>query len=140
MKDNTLQIYTDGGSRGNPGKSACAFVVVKDGVEVHKDSKYLGIGTNNFAEYQGVIVALNWLLGNEKYKNSNVEFFLDSELVVRQLNGRYKVKNVNLQKLFNEIKDSIKGLNGKVSFSNVPREDNSSADALLNETLDATGN
>lgn len=140
MNEGSLSIYTDGGSRGNPGKSACAFVVIKDGVEIYKDSKFLGIGTNNFAEYQGVIVALKWLLGSEEYKNSDVKFFLDSELVVRQLNGRYKVKNLNLQKLFSEIKEMIKKFDGKVLFSNVPREENSSADALLNETLDAAGN
>jgi len=96
MVDNSLIIHTDGGSRGNPGPAACAFDVEQNGKEIFHQSKFLGTATNNFAEYSGVINALDWLMNNNIYPQVN--FYLDSELVVRQINGIYKVKDENVKK------------------------------------------
>lgn len=129
-----IKIFTDGGSRGNPGKSACAFVVYEDDVEVHSESKYLGINTNNYAEYSGVLIALKYLVHSTQYLETH--FFLDSELVVKQLNGIYKIKNIELQKLAIEIKKTILEKKLNVSFQNIPREKNKRADELVNIELD----
>ena len=87
-------IYADGGSRGNPGKAAYGFVVY-DGEkkELYKEGKYIGIDTNNVAEYSGVVSALKYLLEKGDAQNSRIQFRLDSQLVASQLEGIYKVKN-----------------------------------------------
>jgi len=132
-----IVIHTDGGSRGNPGPAASAFVVEKNSEIIFKGSKYLGKVTNNFAEYTGVVIALQWLLENLDLEiGESVNFVLDSELVVRQLNGLYKVKDENLQKLFAEVKVLINKTGKKIIFKNVPREQNKIADQLVNEELD----
>lgn len=130
-----LIIYTDGGSRGNPGPAACAFVAAKNGSEIFKQSKYLGKRTNNFAEYSGVILALNWLNEN-KTSISLINFYLDSELVVKQINAVYKVKDENLRNLFFEVLLLMKKFGGRIVFKNIPREKNKIADQLVNEELD----
>ena len=134
MLDRGLTIHTDGGSRGNPGPAACAFVVEKNDTEIFCKSKFLGTATNNFAEYSGVITALDWLIENNTY--SMVNFYLDSELVVRQINGLYKVKDENLKKLFLEVLTKIKETKVRIIFKHVPREENSRADFLVNQELD----
>lgn len=126
-----LTIYTDGGSRGNPGNAACAFVVYDEGVEVKRDSKFLGHATNNFAEYNGVLLALEWIK-----EGSSVNFFLDSELVVKQLTGIYKIKNSVIQNLVLQIKKIIHDKQIFAEFNNVPREKNKTADLLVNKELD----
>ena len=131
MEKGELIIHTDGGSRGNPGPAACAFVVEQKGEVVFRASKYLGKATNNVAEYSGVIIALEWL-----NKESDAVFFLDSELVVKQLNGLYKVKDENLHKLFTQVKILIKQTGKKIIFKHVRREENKIADLLLNQELD----
>ena len=131
MEKGELIIHTDGGSRGNPGPAACAFVVEQNGEVVFRASKYLGKATNNVAEYSGVIIALEWL-----NKESDAVFFLDSELVVKQLNGLYKVKDENLHKLFTQVKILIKQTGKKIIFKHVRREENKIADLLLNQELD----
>ncbi len=137
MNGDVINIYTDGGSRGNPGKSACGFAVEQKGEIIKKGSKYLGITTNNVAEYEGVKLALVWIISiQQKTLFKNVFFFLDSELIVKQLNGIYKIKNPNLLKLNNEIRNLINELNAKVIFQHVPREKNKLADGLVNEELD----
>jgi ribonuclease HI len=130
-----LVIHTDGGSRGNPGPAACAFVAEENGKEIFKSSKYLGETTNNFAEYKGVILALKWLNEN-KIKNTPVVFFLDSELVVKQINAVYKVKDENLRNLFFEVLSLIKKFGESFVFKHVPREKNLVADLLVNVELD----
>lgn len=136
MLDNTISIHTDGGSRGNPGPAACGFVVEEGESVLHKGSKYLGRATNNHAEYFGVIAALTWLKDERSLLKRNIVFYLDSELIVRQINGIYKVKDVNLQKLNKEVKNIIEETGVSVIFKNVPREHNKIADALVNECLD----
>lgn len=137
-------IHSDGGARGNPGPGACAFIVEQNKRVVAKGSKYLGEVTNNFAEYSGVLLALNWLLKKSPFTNyhSPIIFLMDSELVVRQLTGLYKVKDENLKKLFVEVKNITAKISSDIIFKNIPREENKLADFLVNKTLDlkASGN
>jgi ribonuclease HI len=135
MQKDQIIIYTDGGSRGNPGPAACAFVVEKNGKDVFKGSKYLGKATNNFAEYSGVILALKWLNEN-KIKDTSIVFYLDSELVVKQINAVYKVKDENLRNLFFEVLSLMKKFGGDFIFKHIPREKNKTADLLVNVELD----
>lgn len=135
MEEN-LEIHTDGGSRGNPGPAACAFVVEKNNKEIFSGSKSLGVQTNNYAEYSGVLLALDWLTNNKQFTIYNLQFLLDSELVVKQLTGLYKIKNEALLKLNQQIKMTISKNNLKVTFKNVPREKNIDADLLVNVELD----
>lgn len=137
MKKN-LTVNCDGGSRGNPGPAASAFVVSdQEGKELFSQGKYLGESTNNIAEYTAVLMAVDWLNKNKSdYKNFLVEFILDSELVVRQLTGVYKIKNEKLKELSTKIMDVKKTLPMIITFRNVLREKNKSADSLVNKTLD----
>lgn len=134
-----ITVHTDGGSRGNPGPAASAFIVEKGDKVLYKGRKYLGNATNNFAEYTAVILALNWLLEKSGVNFSEeklVSFILDSELVVKQLNGVYKVKDENIKKLFMEVISKIKEIPTSVKFTHVRREQNKIADQLVNEELD----
>lgn len=138
MQNEEIVIHTDGGSRGNPGPAACAFVAEKDGREILKASKFLGDQTNNHAEYQGVILALQWLISQSPVvnQNSSIVFFLDSELIVKQINGIYKVKDENLRNLFFEALTLMKKIGGDFIFKHVLREKNKVADQLVNDELD----
>ncbi|RJQ29269.1 reverse transcriptase-like protein [Candidatus Parcubacteria bacterium] len=126
-------VYVDGGSRGNPGPAALGVVIA--GKEY---GEYLGITTNNQAEYRAIIFALRkikQLLGKKKAKESSVEVRADSELVVRQLNGKYKILEEELQPLFLEIWN-LRFDFGKIDFVHVPREENKRADRVVNKVLD----
>ena len=131
-----LLINCDGGARGNPGPAACAFVVTDhSGQIVYQQGKYLGQATNNQAEYAAVWLAVNWLANN--YLDAETEFFLDSLLVVNQLQGNYKIKNVALKLKLSEIQNFISMKNLKIAgYSYVSREKNFLADNLVNQTLD----
>jgi len=135
MQNGSVTIHTDGGSRGNPGPAACSFVAEEKGLEINKYSKYLGVTTNNVAEYGGVILALKWLT-EKKYFNRSIIFLLDSELVVKQINGVYKVKDENLRNLFFEILILMKKFGQQIVFKHIPREKNKTADFLVNWELD----
>lgn len=136
MLENTLLINTDGGSRGNPGKSACAFYAHVGQKIIKQQSKFIGVSTNNVAEYNGVLLAFQWLVSENVDKFSNIQFLIDSELVVKQLNGVYKIKNPNIQNIILKIKYLEKKLTKSVSYRNVPREENTIADHLVNLELD----
>lgn len=129
-------VYTDGGARGNPGPAACAFVVLNSkNEEVYSEGFYLGETTNNIAEYTGVLNALQCPMLNVQ---CSIRFYLDSELVVKQLKGEYKIKNSELRKLYDEIQLKIKNLKLKiVGWTHVRREQNARADEIVNQTLDA---
>jgi ribonuclease HI len=134
--NSALNIFTDGGARGNPGPAACAFVVKdNDDKTIHSAGKYLGETTNNFAEYNGVITALEWLAENQN-KNIDYHFFLDSSLVVNQLNGLFKIKNANLRDLIIKVRILERKINSKIDYQYIPREKNFDADKLLNNILD----
>lgn len=136
MANNTLDIYTDGGSRGNPGKAAAAFVVYKNTELVFESSFYLGVNTNNFAEYSALLKALQWLVDSADKNISVVNIYIDSELVVRQLTGKYKIKSKNLIPLILEIKTIEKNVPVKIFYHHVLRNENKEADMLVNKRLD----
>lgn len=129
-----LIIYCDGGSRGNPGPAASAFVVTQDGSVIHRDSKFLGNETNNVAEYTAVSIAIDWLIN--KKVSDQIVFNLDSQLVERQLNGFYKIKNDKLKILASEIKNKINSSKLNIKFQWGYRTNNTLADDLVNEELD----
>ncbi len=133
---NKLFINCDGGARGNPGPAAAAFVV-KDlnGRLLYREGKFLGITTNNQAEYEALIMALNWAA--ETHPGDELVLFLDSQLVVNQMLGKFKIKvpeiiikNRSANKLIADKKITVR------QFIYVPRNVNYEADALVNETLD----
>lgn len=136
-----ITIYTDGGSRGNPGPSAIGVVIYKENQIIKTYSEFIGEATNNETEYQAVIFALKkakLLFGKKKAKEMEIEFLMDSELAVKQLNHEYKIKEERLQLLFIKIWNSI--LDFKiVNFKHIPREKNKQADRLVNEALDNQG-
>ncbi len=134
---NRIHIYCDGGSRGNPGPGACAFVVKKDNKLIYQEGTYLGETTNNIAEYSGVLKAFEWLLKNNT-RGIVVCLLLDSELVVKQLSGIYRIKEKNLIALVAKIKLLEKEIPSTITFQHVPRIKNKEADLLVNQTLDAT--
>lgn len=136
MENFSLKIYCDGGARGNPGPAASSFVVEKQGKVIHKESKFLGTGTNNVAEYNAVVLAVNWLDKNFNFPGEKVLVVLDSELVARQLSGTYKIKNENLRNLFYTIKNLEEKISTKIIYISVPRSKNKIADFLVNKTLD----
>ncbi len=130
-----LVIHTDGGSRGNPGPSAIGVVITTPkGKHVESFGKYLGVTTNNQAEYSAVLAAIK---AAEKYQPQILHFFLDSELVVKQITGIYKVKHGELRTLYDEVHKLIGGLS--VTFQHVRREENQLADIEVNKALDAAG-
>ena len=136
---NQLTINCDGGARGNPGPAASAFVVTdENGGPIYQQGFYLGVATNNQAEYSAVIKALKWL--SQQTSNGQqliVNFYLDSQLVVNQIKGLFKVKDENLKIKNFEIHKLISNLKFHISnFVYVPRSQNTAADLLVNQTLD----
>lgn len=131
----SLVIFTDGGARGNPGPAAAGVVILKDGAVVAEVKKYLGpVQTNNWAEYEAVVIAL------EKAKElglsgSDIDFKLDSKLVVEQLMGNWKIKEPTLKPQVAKVKALLPDF-GRVTFGYVPRAENKEADRLVNEALD----
>lgn len=134
---NIVTIYSDGGSRGNPGPSAAGYVIIDASQEVvSQGGEYLGITTNNQAEYQGLRLGLEQAI-ELGYKN--IDFRLDSMLVVNQMNGIYKIKNRELWPVHERVRELLLQFD-KVSFSHVRREFNQLADGMVNRTLDAHAN
>lgn len=136
-----ITIYTDGGSRGNPGKAAVGFVFCNEKEQVIKKyGEYLGDNlTNNEAEYQAVIFALKKfkaLFGKKIAEVSDVEVRSDSELLVSQMQHKYKILDEKIQKLFLELWNLIIDFKS-VKFKLIPREKNKEADKLVNESLDS---
>ncbi len=130
-----LTVHTDGGSRGNPGPSAVGVVIKSDTTSLTNLGIYLGVGTNNNAEYTAVITALKWIADNAK-DVMKASFFLDSQLVVSQLNGIFAVKHPDMKRLKSEVDALRRSLPFPITFSYVPRAQNSEADALVNQALD----
>lgn len=129
-----LTIYSDGGSRGNPGICAYAIVVTQDEKVIFEDTKFLGVETNNYAEYRGLIAGIGKAID---LGADDVEFVMDSELVIKQMNGEYKVKSPKMQELHKDAK-ALASMIEKVRFTHVRRSNEfvSRADALLNHTMD----
>lgn len=130
-----VQMYADGGSRGNPGPSASGFVVLDmAGNVLHEEGVYLGITTNNQAEYLALKFGLEAAL--QKYQAREVHVYMDSLLVINQMKKIFKVKNRDLRPIHDAIQHMVPKFE-KVTFNHVPRELNKLADAEVNKTLDA---
>jgi ribonuclease HI len=132
-----ILVWTDGGSRGNPGPAAIGVVFKDTKIGEKEYSQYIGEATNNVAEYKAVIFALKKLkalVGKEAAKKAKVEVRLDSELVGKQLEGRYKILEKDLWPLFIEVFNLRQDF-GEVSFKIIPRQENKKADYLVNLEL-----
>lgn len=132
-----ITIYTDGGARGNPGPAGIGVVIKGGGIDTGYGD-YIGKTTNNEAEYQALISALKKvksLMGKQDAKKVELECFLDSELIVKQLNHEYKIENENMQKFFLQVWNLMTDYK-EVTFAHVRREQNKEADKFVNLALD----
>lgn len=141
----TIEIYCDGGARRNPGPAAAAFIAIakqpdnkaQSEITLKKVWKYLGPATNNQAEYQAVLLALDWLVAFSGLKTAAlIQFFLDSTLVVNQLNGLFKIKNPGLRSLLLKARELEAQIQTPLEYHYIPRSQNTQADALVNLALD----
>ncbi len=134
MAGGALVVRTDGASRGNPGHAAAGVVIeTAEGAPVAQGKQYLGVMTNNQAEYRALILGLKAVA---HYHPSRVSVYMDSELVVKQMRGEYKVRDAALEELWREAR-ALAALLPSVSFTHVLRGKNAQADRLANEALDA---
>jgi len=133
-----IKVYTDGGSRGNPGPSAIGvYITDRDNNKVFSFGKTIGYATNNVAEYKAVIAALSWLIENkEAWSNKEIYFFLDSKLVCSQVTGVFQIKDSKLRELFFEIRNKEAQINAKIIYQFIVREKNKEADRMVNLALD----
>ncbi len=127
-----LTIHTDGGSRGNPGKAGIGVVIEKDDGNKEQIYKYIGMTTNNIAEYTALKEAL---MRAEELGEKHVSVIMDSELVVKQIKGEYRVKNEGLKPLYKDIKNIIREFD-YFEIRHVMRKDNKEADKLANKAMD----
>ncbi len=138
-KTKTLNIYTDGGSRGNPGQAALGtYVEDERGNVLASIAKTLGVATNNVAEYSAIIEGLAWVLSNKRRMPSlaRINFFMDSNLAASQLNGLYKIKNPGIRELVFKARQLESELKIPINYKHIPREKNKKADRLVNIALD----
>ena len=134
-----LNVFTDGGARGNPGPSAIGvYVSDENNRKIAGFGKTIGIATNNVAEYKALISALDWIIENKKDfpKTAKVYFFLDSKLVCSQIIGIFKIKNADLRSLLFEVRDREAQISLPIYYKHIPRDQNAKADLLVNEALD----
>jgi ribonuclease HI len=129
------RLFTDGGARGNPGPAAYGYVLeAEDGTVLASHAELIGTATNNVAEYSGLVAGLRKAI---ELQVPEVEVVSDSELMVKQMRGEYRVKNAGLRALFDQADRLAREL-GNVEYRHVKREQNEEADRLVNEALDAT--
>jgi ribonuclease HI len=133
-----IEIYTDGGARGNPGPAGIGIVIKDDKETIFSHRSYIGRATNNIAEYQAVLKAFDWLVKNRhRLANfSRINCYLDSLLIASQLSGHYKIKAPHLATLAAAIKKKEKQLPIRVLYHHIARSKNTEADALVNQALD----
>jgi ribonuclease HI len=143
LKENKLglTVFCDGGARGNPGPAAIGFLIKdKRGRILMQKGKYIGRATNNVAEYQAVVHALKWLINHQlsiiNHQSLTINFYLDSQLAVKQLNGLFKIKNSQLRNLVVQIRGLENQIKGEIFYHHIPREKNVEADRFLNQALD----
>ncbi|MBK8981234.1 MAG: ribonuclease HI family protein [Ignavibacteria bacterium] len=133
---NYISVYTDGASRGNPGNSAIGIAVYDiDNKPVFEYKKHIGTGTNNSAEYRALIYSIE-IIKNLKIDFELVNFYCDSELVVKQVRGEYRIKNPDMIKLSQEFFNGLKNLHKRYTITHISRDKNKTADRLANEALD----
>ncbi len=134
-----ITIYTDGGSRGNPGPAATGtHIEDQDGKILAEIGKTIGITTNNVAEYKAIVEGLAWILENKKklVNLKKVDFLMDSNLAAMQLNGIYRIKNPGLRILLFEARQLESQIKLPITYIHIPREENKKADRLVNIALD----
>lgn len=128
------RVYTDGGSRGNPGPAGCGVFLVNDSSHTEERRyKYLGIATNNIAEYTAAYLGISRAI---ELGATEITLYADSKLVIEQLSGNYKVKNPELKKIWTDINQKLHEWWGKASFIHIYREENVEADRLSNVAMD----
>lgn len=130
----SIVTYTDGGARGNPGPAGAGAVIYADGKKVAEMKKYLGTRTNNWAEYEAIVLVLE-RAKQMGYSQRDIELRMDSQLIARQLSGQYRVKDAHLKEQFLKVQ-ALLSYFGKATFTHVFRENNKEADALANEAMD----
>lgn len=129
----TIDVFCDGGARGNPGPAAWGFVIKKDGITIKEIGGYIGIATNNVAEYTAVVEALTYL--KEQFRGSDLQFHVDSQLVASQLSGIFKVKNPTIRELVFKVR-TLENDFARITYMHIPREQNTQADRQVNIALD----
>ena len=137
----TYLIHADGGARGNPGPAAVGYTIAGPGISAVAHGEYIGDTTNNVAEYTAIIRALaklKSLIGTDTAKAAHIAVKADSELVVKQMNREYKVKDPEMMQLFIQLHNACLDF-GEVTFSHVVRESNREADRMVNDALDRHG-
>jgi len=135
-------IYTDGASRGNPGKSASGYIIYNiNKKELNREVVYNGIKTNNYAEYNAITNALEWCYKNLDLQKVEIKLFSDSQLVIKQINGKYKVKSENMKNLHKNVMELVKHFKN-IKFFNLKREEKGicEVDSDLNKFLDSLKN
>lgn len=136
MPSEEYALFIDGGSRGNPGVAGCGAVLKNPrGETIAKESKALGQTTNNVAEYHALLLGLEAAL---RQNVRRLKVFSDSELLVRQLQGKYKVRSADLRPLFEQAQSTLTAFD-RIVFEHIPRERNREADALANQAMDGGG-
>lgn len=130
-----LNVYSDGGSRNNPGPAGIGFLVYHSSKILYSHSEAIGTASNNVAEYTALRMALTYIK-NHLPNVTGITCFADSQLMVKQLNGEYKVKHPDIKQLFFQIKQTEMELGLLPSYVHIPREKNKEADALVNQALD----
>ena len=130
-----LKIFTDGGSINNPGPAAIAFVIYLDNKLIQRYSSKIGINTNNFAEYSALFKSLEWVKENFLDNIDKISVFSDSNLMVNQLNGLFRVKNADIREFVIKIRVLEGEINTPVVYNYIPREQNSLADSLVKKVL-----
>lgn len=132
-----ILIFTDGGARGNPGPAGAGAVIYKDDAKVAEISQYLGDHrTNNWAEYEALILALAEAK-RHGFSGEDVEVRMDSELIVKQMKGEYRIKDANLKQQYMKVHNLLVPDFPGTRFTHIPRAENSEADALVNKAIDA---
>ena len=137
--NNTLIVFTDGGARGNPGEAGIGVYITDENKnQLAGFGKKIGFATNNVAEYKAVIEALDWIIENKKSlpKDAKINFFLDSKLVCSQIIGIFKVKDASLRNLLFDVRNREAQINFPIYYKHIPREQNTKADAFVNQALD----
>ncbi len=132
MNYKVITTFTDGGARGNPGPAGIGVVLKSNGANIFAKGEYIGETTNNQAEYRALLLALEKA---HEFGAEEVQCFLDSELLVKQMNRQYKVRDANLAVHFVKAVQLSQNFR-KITFTHIPREQNQEADALVNEAID----
>lgn len=133
-----LNVYVDGGARGNPGPAAVGIYIVDENNNILcRFGKKIDVATNNIAEYKAVIAALSLLLEKKKlWGHRQVNFYLDSQLIFSQITGVFKIKNPKLRELLFAVREKEAELSLSIQYFHIPREENKEADKLVNMALD----